>query len=201
MKRFVYTSVRGAAGDHPVDFFRTKAEVEQYLRASGLPFPILRPSAFMEWHVHRLLGESIAESGRTTIFGAGNTPTNFIAARDVARYAQAALTEAGMSGRILDLGGPDNVTKREIVAMYERYGGRRAKVRSVALAVMRVMAPILQPLHPVVSRLMALGIWGETADQRFDLRQLPQDIPVQLTSVDDFVRGVVRRGGRGLSMT
>lgn len=191
VERFVYTSVRGATLDHPVDFFRTKAGIEQYLRESGIDFTILRPSPFMEWHVHRLLGKGIVDAGKTTIFGNGRTPTNFIAATDIAHYALAALTADGMNGRTLELGGPDNLTKRQVVALYERYTGRTANVRYVPIGVMRVMSPLLRPINPVVSRLMAASIWSETTDQTFDLQSLPQDIPASSTPVDAFVRARV----------
>jgi NADH dehydrogenase len=193
--RFVYTSVRGATSDHPVEFFRTKAAAEQYLWNSGIDFTILRPSPFMEWHVDRLLGKSIVETGAATIFGRGTTPTNFIAAADVAHYAVAALLNDGMSGRTLEIGGPDNVTKRQIVELYERYTGRKAKVRYVPVGLMRVMSPLLRQINPVVSRLMAASVWGETTNQTFDVRRLPQDIPASLTRIDAFVREHARPGG------
>jgi putative NADH-flavin reductase len=45
---FVHTSLLGAAPGHPIDFFRTKYRVKEYLKASSLSYTILRPSAFME---------------------------------------------------------------------------------------------------------------------------------------------------------
>jgi uncharacterized protein YbjT (DUF2867 family) len=188
VKRFVYTSARGAAPDHPVDFMRTKAAVERYLEGSGLNFTILRPAAFMEWHVHELLGKSIVEAGKTTIFGAGLNPSNFIAAFDVASFAVAALGAGNASGATLNLGGPDNISKRDVVRVYERYLGRRAQVRTVPLAAMRVMAPLVRPFRPVVSRLMTMAIWSETTDQTFDVRELPPGHSLPLTGVDAFVR-------------
>ncbi|TVQ44681.1 MAG: NAD-dependent epimerase/dehydratase family protein, partial [Gammaproteobacteria bacterium] len=59
VRRFVYTSVLGAAPDHPVDFWRSKFAVERHLEASGLAFTILRPSAFMDIHAHRLIGRAV----------------------------------------------------------------------------------------------------------------------------------------------
>jgi len=56
VKHFVYISIQKASPDHPTDFFRTKAKIEEYLKASGLSYTILRPPALMEWHVHNLLG-------------------------------------------------------------------------------------------------------------------------------------------------
>jgi NADH dehydrogenase len=88
---FVYTSALGAAPNHPVDFWRTKHRIEEYLKASDT---ILRPSAFMETHAHFLNGKSILETGKTSLLGNGTKPRNFIAVRDVAQFAVLALTDA-----------------------------------------------------------------------------------------------------------
>ena len=190
---FVYTSARGAAPGHPVDFFRTKAAVERYLGASGLDHTILRPTAFMEWHVHRLLGRSILESGKATVLGSGHTLANFVAADDVARLACTALTaRTGMRARTLDIGGPDNVTRREIVAMYEQHAGQRARVRYVPVRAMRVLSPMLRPIDPVASRLMAIGAWSESTDQTFDIATLPPDVARPATHVEAFVDRAAR---------
>lgn len=193
VRRFVYTSVRGAAADHPVDFFRTKAAVERYLQQSGLDFTILRPSAFMEWHVHRLLGQGIVETGKAIVFGNGNTSTNFIAGADVAHYARAALEGPGMSARTLELGGPDNVTRRQVVELYERYAGRSARVTYVPVALMRMMSPLVRPFKPVVSRLLDASIWSDTTDQTFASSSLPPDIPSRQTSVETFIRAATQK--------
>jgi uncharacterized protein YbjT (DUF2867 family) len=188
VKHFVYTSARGVSPGHPVDFFRTKASLEEHLKTSGLNYTILRPSALMEWHVHNLLGKSILEHGKTTIFGSGNNPTNFVAAHDVARFCVIALTDPEPEGKTLEIGGPDNVTKRQVAEMYIRFSGRPAKVRHVPTGAMRVMSPLLRPLQPVLSRLMAMSVWSDTADQTFDPRSMLREHPMTLTRVEDFVR-------------
>jgi uncharacterized protein YbjT (DUF2867 family) len=110
VRRFVYTSAMFASPDHPVDFLRNKAKVEAHLAASGLSYAILRPSAFMEWHVHNLLGKSLVDSGKATIFGPGANPINFVAADDVAAVAAEMLTIAADVAATLEVGGPDNFT-------------------------------------------------------------------------------------------
>ena len=174
--------------EHRVDFFRTKAAVEQYLARSGLDFTILRPTAFMEWHVHLLLGKSIVDSGKTTIFGSGENPTNFVAVSDVARFAVLALIEPRMSGKTLEIGGPDNVTKRAIVQVYERVLGRSASVRCVPVAAMRILAPLVRPFRPVLSRLMEAAIFSDTTDQTFDAGDIPPQYRASMTRVEDFIR-------------
>ncbi len=48
VKHFLYSSVGAAHRGMGQKHFQTKWIVEQYLHASGLPFTILRPAAFME---------------------------------------------------------------------------------------------------------------------------------------------------------
>ena len=48
VKRFIFTSVLGSDPDSPAPFVAAKGKVEQSLRASGIPYTILAPDAFME---------------------------------------------------------------------------------------------------------------------------------------------------------
>ncbi len=59
---FILVSVQGAAPDHPMDLFRMKHRAEQDLRASGLTWTIIRPTAFVEVSVH-LIGEPLVTTG------------------------------------------------------------------------------------------------------------------------------------------
>jgi NADH dehydrogenase len=183
VKHFVYTSIQNVSPNHPVDFGRTKAKVEDYLQSSGLSYTILRPPAFMEWHVHKLLGKSILETGKATIFGSGNNPTNYMAGRDVAHLAVVALTDPRMRNRIIEMGGPDNVTKNQIAEMYGRFSGKKPKVRYVPTGMMKVMAPMMRPVQPVISRLMLMSVWADTNDQTYDPAAMLQEFPMTLTCV------------------
>jgi len=188
VKHFVYTSAQHASPDHPTDFFRTKAKIEDYLKASGLSYTILRPPAFMEWHVHNLLGAAILTTGKTTIFGSGNNPTNFMAGRDVAHIAVIALTDPRLQNRVIEMGGPDNVTKNQIAEIYGRFSGKTPKVTHVSTGMMKIMAPIMRPFQPVISRLMSFSIWIDTTNQTFDSTAMLQEFPMTLTRVEDFIR-------------
>jgi crotonobetainyl-CoA:carnitine CoA-transferase CaiB-like acyl-CoA transferase len=46
----------------------------------------------------------------------------------------------------------------DVVRLYERCLGRPAQVRAIPLGAMRVMAPLLRPFRPVVSRLLTMAI-------------------------------------------
>ncbi|MFN8487274.1 MAG: SDR family oxidoreductase [Caldilineaceae bacterium] len=192
VQHFVYTSVHGARPDEAVPFNRTKYAIEQYLAASGLSYTILRPTAFMEWHVHTFIGQPILEKGKVTLFGQGDNPRNFVAAEDVAAFAVLGLTDPKAAGQIIEIGGPENWTNNQIVALYETLAGRPAKVTRMPLTVLRVMGPLLKPFHPGLSQAMALSIMEETTDVTFDPKATLKQFPVELTRLEAWVRGRVQ---------
>jgi uncharacterized protein YbjT (DUF2867 family) len=80
---FVLVSVVGASPGHPVGLFRAKHAAEETLRASGIPWTIVRATAFMEtWAT--ILNQPLQASGKIPVFGRGDNPVNFVSAADVA---------------------------------------------------------------------------------------------------------------------
>jgi uncharacterized protein YbjT (DUF2867 family) len=188
VQHFVYTSVNGASLDDPVPFTRIKYDVEQYLQRSGLSYTILRPTAFMEWHAHTFIGQPILERGQVTLFGRGDNPRNFVAGDDVARFAVIALTDPRAAGQTIDIGGPENWTNMEVVALYAKLAGRPAKVRHVPLGALRVLSVLLQPFHPGLSQVLRFGILTDTTDVTFDPGETLKQYPLELTGLEAWVR-------------
>ena len=193
--RFVYTSAMFASSDHRLDFMRTKARIEAYLAGSGLSFVILRPSAFMEWHVHEFLGKPLVETGKATILGPGTNPVNFVSAADVAAAAAESLTSRDASRLTLDLGGPGNFTRNEIASMYGEVLRRRVALRHVPLPVLRIAALMMRPFQPALARLLSVSVWSETSDQTFDFATQARP-DVRPTHVRDFIASRVAASGR-----
>ena len=193
VKHFIYTSVHGASPTHPIDFYRTKYRIEQYLRQSELPFSILRPSAFMEWHAHNLLGKSILEKGSTIIFGSGTNPTNFVAAQDIAQLVLHLLADEKVRNRLILIGGPTNPTRNEVAALYGQRAGITAKVRHLPVGMLRVMATALRPFHPGISRVLRMGAEADAQDQTLDMTDTLRLFPLALTSLEAFVAEQVAR--------
>ncbi len=190
--RFVYTSALGAREDHPIDFFRTKFEIEQAVRESTIPYTILRPSAFMEQHVHALLGKPILERGFALMFGSGRKRRNFVLARDVAPFAVVALSGDELLNRTLDIGGPDNISNRDLAAMYT-LRSKQGRVFHLPLGLARVGASVVRPLHEGIARVLEIAAvpdddWPET----FDPAPLQAEFPRPMTTVERFVDERVR---------
>ncbi len=184
VKHFVFVSVQGASPDSPLEFFRIKYRTEEYLRASGLSFTILRPSAFMDLWA-QLVGQPIVEQGKTTIFGCGTNPINFVAVEDVARFVRIALEDSRARNRVIEVGGPGNLTLNQVAEVFERASGRQAKKRHIPLPMMRVMAILMQPIHPALSRQIRAGIYMDTANLRYDMTETANAFGIQLTSLEE----------------
>jgi NADH dehydrogenase len=91
---FIFVSAPSGP-DHPMSMGRAKYAAEQYLKASGLAWTIVRPTAFMEFWAE-LVGRPVLETGRTRVFGRGRNPINFVSIADVATAVVRAVTDAGM---------------------------------------------------------------------------------------------------------
>jgi len=189
VRHFVYTSAYFSdPAFEAIPFVRIKRQVEQHLRASGLSHTILRPTAFMDFHAHVLLGRPVIEGKRVIIFGRGERPRNFVAAGDVAQFAVRALKEESLVGQTVDIGGPQNLSSLDVLRTYEATSGRTASVLRVPVGVPRLLSRIIRPLHSGVAQMLQLAALAETADQRFDARGLEQRFSTRLTRLEDWVR-------------
>jgi uncharacterized protein YbjT (DUF2867 family) len=166
---FVYTSAMGT------------------VKASGMGYTILRPAAFMECHVHRFNGQMLLERGFTVIIGPGTKPRNFVAVRDVAPFAVQALAEDGLNGRTLEIGGPDNVSNREVAAMYE-VRARRGRVVHVPVGAAKLLASLVRPLHEGIARVIDMStVPDDQMPETWQAGKLLAEFPRRLVSVDAFI--------------
>lgn len=119
VKQFIYTSTVNVSENHPVDFYRTKYKIEQYLKSSGLNYTILRLPAFMKWHAYNLLGKSIVDNGKVTILGSGTNPLNFIAVKDIVLALELMVLNKEFFCKAINPGGPENLSRNQVA---ERFG-------------------------------------------------------------------------------
>jgi len=158
VQRFVYISALGASPGHPSEFWRAKAQTEKYLKASGLNYVILRPSAFMDLYAHDLIGAAVLRGRTVVLLGAGNTARNMVAVSDVADVAVKALSREDLGCRSIDVGGPDNPTEREVAALYARLSGKRSKVRAIPAPALKLLSTLIAPFHAGIGHLLRLPL-------------------------------------------
>jgi uncharacterized protein YbjT (DUF2867 family) len=166
VRRLVYVSYRGVVRDAPVDIFRVKWYIEDAIRRSGVPYVMLRPTAFMDVWIDQILAKGIREKGVATIFGDGNTIANYIAVEDVAEFAVKIL-EREIVNEVVEAGGPSDVSQNHLATLVERRLKSSGKRRHVPVAMMRLLPPLVRPFNEVAARLMTLGLYSATASQPF----------------------------------
>ena len=192
VEHFIYMSVFQASPDHPIDFWRTKARVERYLQDSGMTYTIVRPTAFMDTHAYMLIGKAVIEGKRVMLTGKGRNPRNMVASQDVAKVVVGALRIPSLRGEIIDVGGPQNVSGHDVVEIFERVSGRKAKVGHIPIPVAKAMSRAIRPIHPGVSTILHSAVISETTDQTFDPAVLRTKIPITLTTLESWAQSRIR---------
>ena len=188
VRQFVFTSALLPDPYLQIDYFAAKRRTEDYLRASGVPYTILRPAAFMEtWAL--VIGEPILKRGATQIFGNGRNPINFVAVDDVAAIAVQALDRPDAINSVVEIPGPENLTQLQVAALFERIRGTSARKRHLPVPLMRVMASVLRPVNPVFARQVAAGALMATVPQARDPLEARAKWSAPMTRMEDWARG------------
>jgi len=186
VSRFVYVSAIGAAPNHPVDFFRIKYETGKYLQSTALSWSIVSGAAFMETQ-NGIAGTSVADKGKAILFGRGDKRSNYVSVIDVARFVVLALDDPRLRRRVVDVGGPENLTQSEVIDLYEHVTGRRAKRIHIPVPVLRALRALIGPFSPLVRRLLTMGILLATDEFPFDMGETLHEFPMELTRYEDVI--------------
>jgi NADH dehydrogenase len=164
---FVLVSVVGASPSHPMELFRAKHAAEEMLRASGIPWTIVRATAFMEtWG--ELMGRPLRTSGKIFVFGRGDNPVNFVSTTDVAALIGHAVTAPSLHGQVLELGGPGNLTFNQVAAILQETTGHRGTVRHIPRPALHTMAMAAARLKPALARQARAALAMDTINMTFD---------------------------------
>jgi NADH dehydrogenase len=187
-EHFIFVSIQGASPDHPMELHRMKYVGEQELKASGLAWTIIRPTAYMEtWAA--LIGEPLLKSGRTRIFGRGDNTINFVSAHDVARFVELAVLDPAKCGEVVEVGGPENLSMKQVAQIFETVTGKAGKKSHMPLPMMRLMSVLMRPVNPTLARQAQAGVVMDTHDFSFDSSEISHRYPsISPTSLADVVR-------------
>jgi uncharacterized protein YbjT (DUF2867 family) len=160
VEHLVLLSVHGASPDHPMSLHRMKFAAEQAVRASGVAYTILRPSAYYETWID-IMGAKVGFGGPAMVFGRGRNPISFVSVADVAQTVLAAIDDPALRGQTVDVGGPENLTMTEFADRLIEPGG---PVRHLPLPVLRAMSVLARPVAPAFARMARGAVAMDTVD-------------------------------------
>jgi uncharacterized protein YbjT (DUF2867 family) len=182
VQHFVFVSFR----DNPaVQFPLTEAKraVERAIKDSGMSYTILQSSYFMEVWLSPALGFDPG-NGIVRVYGAGDNPISWISFRDVARAAAAAVAEPAARNQLVEIGGPQAFSPREVVRMFEAARAGDIAVEHVPESALAAqMAAATDSLQKSFAGLMLQDAGGDAIDPAHSRRLFP----MQMTSVRDFI--------------
>jgi NADH dehydrogenase len=171
VRHFILVSIHGASATHPMELYRAKFAAEERLRASGLEWTIVRPTVFLElWTA--IVGDPLLKTGTATVFGRGDNPVNFVSVHDVARSIEQAVVDPALSGRTIEVAGPQNLTLNHLVESIAKSSGRQARSRHIPVPALRLGAAVLRRFRPDIAGLLQAAVLMDTTDMCFDSREI-----------------------------
>jgi NADH dehydrogenase len=179
VKQFIYVSAYGSDPTSPVPLLRYKAECEQYLRASGLTYTILRPHIFIEVWVGAVVGIPLKAGQPVTLVEGGSHRHSFISVNDVAAVAVAVVGHAGAHHEEIAIGGSPAVSWTQIAEIVGRTTGNLLSVRYVRLG---------EPV-PLLPDAMAQLLYStETYETDIDMAEVSRTYGIKPTPLEESIR-------------
>ena len=165
---------------------RAKREVEGALVRSGMEYTILLANYFMEVWLSPALGFDYANR-RATIYGSGEAPLAWVSLRDVAGVAVDALRADAARNRTLLVGGPENLTPRDVIRVFEGVTGLPFAVDHVSPETLEKQ---YQEAGDALSRSFAALMLTYADGCPMDMRETLSLLPRPLATVKDYAIAV-----------
>ncbi|MGD0909686.1 MAG: NAD(P)H-binding protein [Candidatus Acidiferrales bacterium] len=194
VQKIVLVSANGANETSSNRYYRTKGQAEALVRASGLPFTVLRAPL--------LLGPGTAGSetlerhlkhGKAKLIGGGRNFQQPLHVDDLAHAAILAASQPSVANTLtLDLVGPVSLPDRELVERAARLLGRQVRIGSIPKPLLSLMLGIRRLTGSKGFSRDALDVI--TADTRLDPLPAATQLGIQLTGIDEMIKDSVGQG-------
>jgi len=192
--KFVFVSFdTSKTPDNPLT--TAKRTAEEHLKASGLDYTILHSTLFCEsWLGPMLFADPVACTAK--VYGKGTEKLRYVAVADVAEFAMQALTNPAARNATIPIGGPDEISQRDAVRLFEEAFGRKFSVIEIPEAALEAQWSAAEnPFDKTFAGLM-LGV-----ARGFDSGIKPpfDQFPMKTTSPREYIRDQARASGQSPS--
>ncbi len=158
----VLMSVVGAAPDSRLVTAQAKFDAEQGLKASGVPWTIVRATPFLEtWAEFLAVG---------ILFGRGKNPINFVAVDDVAAVVCQAVVDPSFRGETIEIAGPRDMTLNELASLMKELKLLHRPIHHVPRWLLKATSP--------VDRRAANALAIDSADMTAVASPRPEGVPL-----------------------
>ena len=164
--RFVYVSYahRGNGLGTPLE--RAKHLVERQLADVSMRTVLVCPDAFQEIHL-AAIGRFDVVRRKVAVVGKGDTKRRWVATQDVAALVAALALEDDPPG-VVEVGGPEALTRNEAIAVAERATHDRIKVQRMPLGAARLLVRLLGDRQDALASVFGTGVMMDTTAADWD---------------------------------
>jgi uncharacterized protein YbjT (DUF2867 family) len=195
VRRFVLMSALGTSEETKdlVPYYRSKWEMEQAVRGSGIEHVIFRPSFVFarDGGILPTFRRLARAAPVTPIIGSGRQRIQPIWVDDVAAYFAAGVDKPEAANRTFELGGPEPVTWNEFWQRLKRALGQRRPSVHVPMQLMRLNALVTERLPgniPLTRDLLTMLEHGDNVTTNDDA---VQTFGLPLVTLDEQLRRAI----------
>jgi len=189
VRQFIFVSAAAADEASAVPLFAAKAQVEKYLRESGMNFTIIAPHIFMDVWFPMIIGSALGAGRAVPLVAGGKRRHSFIAVDDVAAFTVASIGKSNAEKRRLLLGGPEAISWSDIVTKASAIVGHELAVEIVAPG-----SPIPSLPPPVDQMIGNLAAGLEQQDVILDTAALAKEFGVTQTPAETILKRMLAAG-------
>ena len=161
VRHFFYQSALGADETSWSGYLRTKAEAEEIVKKSGIPYTIFRPSLIIgpwDGFTSKIM-DMLKFSPVVPLPGEGRAKFQPISIKDWLACISRVVDDPEAFSGTFDIGGPEHLSYRQIVEELSRAAGYRKPTFSIPMGFMKLTTSMLEhflPSPPVTSDQLRL---------------------------------------------
>ena len=184
VERFLFVSFRRPPGTS-FPLAEAKAQVENAV--TSLNFTIVQASWFMEVWLSPALGFDYGNAA-ARIYGPGTSPISWVSYPNVAEICAVALRHPAAERKTIEFGGPEALSPLEVVARFERIGGRPFRLEHVPEPLLRSQ---FDGATDSMQKSFAGLMLGYLCGDAMNMASVVDTFGIKLTNVDEYARTVL----------
>ncbi|MDQ0768228.1 nucleoside-diphosphate-sugar epimerase [Pseudarthrobacter defluvii] len=185
VQRFVYLSFPIGSASLGTPLEQAKLAIERRLANSPMRAVVVRSDGLQEIQLSRAARFDLA-AGKAAVIGRGDNPRRLVSTEDIAALLSAVAVETDPPAQI-DVGGPEPLTKKEIIELAGELVHHRMKVQRMPRPVARLATLMLKSRNDAMASALGAGLSSDIEEATWDDKPLRQR-GIKPKSVSDFLK-------------
>lgn len=192
IKRFIFFSIFKAEKYPNITLMKQKADIENILENSGVPYTIFRCAGFYQAVINQyaipiLEGKSVWKTYESV-------PTSYIDTQDAAKFCIKSLVLPETTNKTFFLGGPKAWVSDEIIKKCEELSGQTANIQNLPISILklfRLFTGFFEWSSKISERLAFIEVLEEGQELTSSLKSIYAVFNIkeeELTSLDSYLK-------------